>query len=237
MILAWILSEAKPLINVSLSILFHVSLIWILCFLHKSKSLCVEVFQTHGTLKKSINFHNHYESIWLGSYMFLKKFKIPVIMLFLFPSLIFPSISHFSTNSMPVSSRPVNYIIALDRIIDIVEWTLEDKFHLFPPFVIMFHQTIVISPVQNWDFIDSCKVCHVHQLDYLTCRAMEIWLSIWKSPWNFYYISTCSVWEQFWQFWQLVKVFVHVLMLWYYITPHSTRMLICCSVAEVAESY
>ena len=53
MIFAWILSETKPLIIVSLSTLFHVSPSGYSASLINLKCFGMEVFQTHGTLEVS----------------------------------------------------------------------------------------------------------------------------------------------------------------------------------------
>ena len=60
MIFARILLEAKPLIIVSLSTLFHVSPSGYSGYLFdQSKRFGMEVFQTHDTLEQSLEFHNH----------------------------------------------------------------------------------------------------------------------------------------------------------------------------------
>ena len=86
--------------------------------------------------------------------MFFKKFQIPF-------DIVPVSIMDFSFNFPffhsfhACVSRPIYDVITLNWIIDIIEWTFEE---------IMLHQTIVISPVQNWALIDSWKVRPVHNL-------------------------------------------------------------------------
>ena len=127
-IFAKILSEAKPLMIVSLSTDYSVpqysvlcAPLCILCLFDQSKSFGMEVFQTHGTL----------ESL-LSSTTAIKAFDLDAMC---------------SSKSSALA-------------VDVVAATYEQNFHLLLPLPEAFHQTIVISPVQNWFLIDSCKVSH-----------------------------------------------------------------------------
>ena len=96
-----ILSEAKPLIMVSLSILFHVSPSGYSPSFTSRRALVWKSYRLMDTWK-SLEFHNCNQSIGFRWDVFFKRVKY-LLTWFLLVSVIFPSVSHLSTNSIPVS--------------------------------------------------------------------------------------------------------------------------------------
>ena len=161
-----------------LSFLFHVSPSGYSASFTSLRAFVWKSSRLMGAWKSLLTSTTAMRAFDLGAICSSKSSKY-LLILFLFPSLIFPSISHFPL--IPYQCLQTNKWCSCIKLDHWHCWV--DPWRELPPFppsAITFHQTIVISPVQNWALINSCKVCHVHILT-IWCRAMEIQLSIWKS--------------------------------------------------------